>query len=73
VKADASAVLEAMGLSLSDAIRLFLVRVAKDKALPFEVKVPNAETRAAIAELQTGKGERFARVSALLADLKADD
>ncbi len=44
VKADAAAVLGAMGLSLSDAIRLLLVRVAKDKALPFEVKVPNAET-----------------------------
>jgi DNA-damage-inducible protein J len=73
VKADASAVLEAMGLSLSDAIRLLLVRVAKDKALPFEVKVPNAETRAAIAELEAGKGERFASVAALMADLNADD
>jgi DNA-damage-inducible protein J len=73
VKADAAAVLEAMGLSLSDAIRLLLVRVAKDKALPFEVKVPNAETRAAIAELEAGKGERFASVAALMADLTADD
>ena len=73
VKAEAAAVLEAMGLSLSDAIRLLLVRVAKDKALPFEVKVPNAETRAAIAELDVGKGERFASVAALMADLTADD
>ena len=73
VKAEASAVLEAMGLSLSDAIRLLLVRVAKDKALPFEVKAPNAETRAAIAELEAGKGERFESVAALMADLNADD
>jgi DNA-damage-inducible protein J len=73
VKADAAAVLEAMGLSLSDAIRLLLVRVAKDKALPFEVKAPNAETRAATAELEAGKGERFESVAALMADLNADD
>jgi len=50
-----------------------LVRVAKDKALPFEVKVPNAETRAAIAELEAGKGERFESVAALMADLNAGD
>jgi DNA-damage-inducible protein J len=73
VKADASEVLEAMGLSMSDAIRLLLVRVAKDKALPFEVKMPNAETREAIADLEAGKGERFESVEALMADLNADD
>ena len=75
VKAEAAAVLSAMGLSLSDAIRLLLVRVAQDKALPFAiaVKVPNAETRAAIAELETGHGERFTTVEALMADLNADD
>lgn len=73
VKAEASEVLEAMGLSMSDAIRLLLVRVAKDKALPFEVKVPNAQTRAAIAELEAGKGERFESVAALMAGMKAVD
>jgi DNA-damage-inducible protein J len=73
VKADASAVLEAMGLSMSDAIRLLLVRIASDKALPFEVKVPKAETRRAIAELEAGTGERFETVVALMADLNADD
>jgi len=44
VKAEASEALEAMGLSMSDAIRLLLVRVAKDKTFPFEIKVPNATT-----------------------------
>ena len=73
VKAEASEVLEAMGLSMSDAIRLLLVRIAKYKALPFEVKVPNAETHAAIAELEGRKGRRFERFAALMADLKADD
>jgi DNA-damage-inducible protein J len=73
VKAEAAAVLDAMGLSMSDAIRLLLVRVAKDKALPFAVKVPNAETRQAIVELEAGEGARFESVEALMADLNADD
>lgn len=47
VKEQAAGVLADMGLSVSDAIRLLLARVAADKALPFEVKVPNATTEAA--------------------------
>jgi len=73
VKAEAAEVLESMGLSLSDAIRLLLMRVAKDKALPFALKAPNAETREAIAELEAGRGERFESIEALMADLNADD
>ena len=56
VKAEASAVLEAMGLSMSDAIRLLLVRVAKDKALPFEIKVPNATTVDTFEASDRGEG-----------------
>lgn len=41
-KQRAAAALEAMGLTISDAIRLLLLRVAEEKRLPFEVKVPNA-------------------------------
>ena len=44
VKADATKTLAAMGISVSDAVRMLLVRVAAEKALPFEVKVPNATT-----------------------------
>lgn len=66
----ASAALAAMGLSLSDAIRMLLRRVADEKRLPFEVMVPNAEARAAIAELETGKGQRFKTAEALFDDLK---
>ena len=57
-KERASAALAAMGLSISDAIRLLMLRFADDPRLPFEVKVPNAATRRAMAELEQGKGKR---------------
>ncbi|WP_175891578.1 type II toxin-antitoxin system RelB/DinJ family antitoxin [Burkholderia cepacia] len=72
-KREAAAALERMGLSLSDAIRLLMRRVADEHRLPFDVMVPNAETRAAIAELDAGKGKRFDSVEDLLKDLHADD
>jgi DNA-damage-inducible protein J len=62
-----------MGLSVSDAIRLLLVRVAAEKALPFEIKVPNAETRAAMAELEGGGGKSFDSMGGLMAELNAKD
>ncbi|MFZ1430001.1 MAG: type II toxin-antitoxin system RelB/DinJ family antitoxin [Geminicoccaceae bacterium] len=73
VKETAAKVLDEMGLSVSDAIRMMLVRVAAEKALPFEVRVPNAETVAAMQEIEQGKGVRFASVADLMADLNADD
>ena len=72
-KQRAADALEAMGLSISDAIRLLMLRVADERRLPFDVKAPNAITRAAIAELEAGKGKRFDSVEALMADLNADD
>lgn len=72
-KERAARALDAMGLSVSDAIRLLMIRVAKEKRLPFEVRTPNAVSRAAIAELEAGKGKRFSSVDGLLADLHADD
>jgi DNA-damage-inducible protein J len=72
-KKRAADALEAMGLSISDAIRLLMLRVADERRLPFEVKAPNAATRKAMAELEAGKGKRFASVEALMADLHADD
>ncbi|ESY69971.1 type II toxin-antitoxin system RelB/DinJ family antitoxin [Mesorhizobium sp. B283B1A] len=68
-KDQATEALAAMGLSVSDAIRLLLVRVAADKEFPFPVKVPNATTRKAMAELEKGKGERFASANELFKDL----
>jgi DNA-damage-inducible protein J len=65
--------LAAMGLSISDAIRILLIRVVEERRLPFEVKAPNAATRRAITELEAGKGKKFAGLDALMADLNADD
>jgi len=72
-KERAADALEAMGLSISDAIRLLMLRVADEQKLPFEVRVPNARTRKAITELESGKGKRFRTVNALMEDLHAND
>ncbi len=68
-KKRAAAALEAMGLSISDAIRLLMLRVADEQRLPFEVKAPNATTRRAMAELAAGKGKRLANRAALFKNL----
>jgi len=73
VKAQAAKTLSAMGLSVSDAVRVLLTRVAAEKALPFEVKVPNAATSAAMREARKGGLASFDSVSDLLADLNAED
>ncbi len=62
-----------MGLSISDAVRLLLIRVAHERRLPFEVKVPNATTRRAIAELEAGKGYSANSAKEFMAALNADD
>lgn len=72
-KKQATDALEAMGISVSDAIRLLMLRVADEKRLPFEVRVPNAATRKAMAELESGKGKRFRSLKALMDDLHAED
>ena len=72
-KERASEALESMGLSISDAIRLLMMRIADEHRLPFEFKVPNNKTRKAIKELESGKGKRVKTVNDLMADLNADD
>jgi DNA-damage-inducible protein J len=72
-KKQAAAALAEMGLSISDAIRLLMLRIVDERWLPFEVKAPNAATREAIAELEAGKGKRSTSIEALMADLNADD
>lgn len=72
-KRKASKALAGMGLSMSDAIRLMLVRVAEEKALPFDVYEPNEESLKAIAELERGEGQRFETFEAFMADLNARD
>lgn len=61
LKAQAADTLAAMGLSLSDAVRVFLTRVVAEQRLPFELKAPNAETRAALAEAEAMIRTRNAR------------
>ena len=73
VKTQAAATLAEIGLSVSDAVRMLLVRVAAERALPFDVRVPNAETAAAIREMENGQGARLESIDDLLADLNADD
>ena len=68
-KVRATEVLDAMGLSMSDAIRLLLLRVADEKQLPFAVQVPNTRTVKAMKELHEGKGKRFGSAEELFRDL----
>ena len=73
VKAQATETLAAMGLTVSDAVRVFLMRVVADKQLPFMLKVPNAETRAAMGEadeISHTHHARFATATALFDDLE---
>jgi DNA-damage-inducible protein J len=69
----AAKALQAMGLSIPDAIRLLMQWVAEEQKLPFAVEAPNAETREAIGELESGRAKRFNSVEALMADLESDD
>lgn len=73
IKLQASEALAAMGLSVSDAVRIFLKRVVNDQAFPLELKVPNAETRAAIEEaraIMMKRTARFGTADALIDDLE---
>ena len=73
IKAQATETLASMGLSVSDAVRVFLTRVVADKQLPFAIKAPNAETLGAMAEademIRTRRA-RFATADALIDDLQ---
>ena len=72
-KEEAAIVLAAMGLTLSDAFRIMLTRIARGKALPFEPLVPNAETIKAMKAARRGALPSFASVDALMADLNEAD
>lgn len=72
VKAEAAAVLAAMGLTVSDALRLLMVRIAAEKALPFEPLVPNAETIEAMRAARRGELTRVGSPKSLIESLNAD-
>ena len=70
IKEEATEALAAMGLSVSDAVRVLLTRVAAEKALPFEVKVPNATTISAMQEARKISKARFKSAGELMRDLE---
>jgi len=73
IKAQATETLAAMGLSVSDAVRVFLMRVIADKQMPFALKVPNVETRAAMTEadeITRNRRARFDTAAELFDDLE---
>ncbi|MDF7680980.1 type II toxin-antitoxin system RelB/DinJ family antitoxin [Enterobacteriaceae bacterium ESL0689] len=69
-KERAVAALNKIGLSTSDVIRLVMIRIADEGRLPFEINTPNAITRKAIEELETGHGKRFESTEAMFNDLE---
>ncbi|CUX27047.1 antitoxin of YafQ-DinJ toxin-antitoxin system [Agrobacterium tumefaciens str. CFBP 5621] len=68
LKDDATAVLDSLGLTVSDVMRMMLTRIAREKALPIELTQPNAETLAAIEEaraIAAARCNRFGTAQAL--------
>ena len=73
-KDEAAIVLAAIGLTVSDAFRLMMVRIAKDKALPFDPLVPNADTIEAMKEARAGTGTKsYRNAKAMLAEIDDED
>lgn len=73
IKEEASAILGAVGLTLSDAVRMMLVRTVAERALPFDPLVPNQETVEAMKAARRGDVVTVGSVHDLLTDLHADD
>ena len=72
LKDEAASVLADMGLTVSDVVRIVLTRIAKEKALPFALEVPNSETRAAMEEARSMSRACFANADELFHDLEED-
>jgi DNA-damage-inducible protein J len=75
LKAQATETLALMGLTVSDAIRVFLIRVLAERELPFAIKVPNATSQAAMAEANEiieGRRARFTSADALMDAIEKD-
>lgn len=72
-KAEATAILASIGLTVSDAVRLLLKKVAEEKKLPFNPLIPNTETFNAIKAARRGDVKGVSSVDELFKDLNADD
>ena len=73
IKKEAAAVLATIGLTVSDAVRLMLTRVAREHALPFDPLIPNLATVAAMKEARAGNLPRAKSIEELKTALHADD
>ncbi len=73
IKEEASAILGAVGLTVSDAVRMMLMKTVAEKALPFDPLIPNAETIKAMQAARDGDLVTAGSIDALMADLNADD
>ena len=71
IKVKASKILEASGLTASSAVRLFLLRVIEDEALPFDLPRPNPKTRRAIQAAKRGRLKKAKNSRTLVKDLVA--
>lgn len=72
-KLEAIKLFRQMGITVSDAIRMMLVQAVAEKALPFEVRVPNAETASAILDSRNGRVARAGSVDELFSDMDDED
>jgi DNA-damage-inducible protein J len=70
LKYQAETILRGVGLSTAEAIRLFYTQICLKKGLPFEVKLPNVETLAAIDELESGKGTQYNSMDEVWSDIE---
>ena len=70
VRDRAAAVLDEIGLTVSDVVRMLLTRIARDGALPIELTIPNAETRAAMLRARGVSQGQFASLDELMNDLE---
>ena len=70
---DAEAVLQPLGFTTSDVVRLLIVKIARDKALPFEPFEPNETTIEAMKAARRGELVTVGDIDGLFADLHADD
>ncbi|OHB61814.1 MAG: hypothetical protein A2168_02280 [Planctomycetes bacterium RBG_13_50_24] len=69
IKEDARGVLDELGMSMSEAIGIYLRQIVLRRAIPFELKLPNKATLQAIRELEEGKGAKFATVKEFFKEL----
>ena len=72
LKGEAEEILDALGLTPSTVIQMLYKQIVFTRALPFEVRVPNAQTLAAMVEVRSGKGHTAGSVGDMLAQLKSD-